>query len=207
MYSTHPSEFPDEPLPVMIDPTLLIIALLLLLIVGLGMFAWGRHAARTAAADEVEARKRILAHIRKAADKAVAAGPDEAHAKAAALRTAIREALGPVIAAGYPLGERYHRLDDILNRRRPREPDRREPEDAGEADTGPATHLNITHSTVIVAPGEGGDRDRGATGLAELRAAVQAIADHWREGGREAELADAQAALLRPKLPKAAPAH
>lgn len=203
MYSEHPSEFPLEKLPVMIDPTLLIALLLLLALVGLGAFllGFGVFADRSRERREEEARARILAHIRFAAQTAVNARADEVHAKGAALRNAIREAVGPVIDLGQGAGSPYRALSDALEgkpAKPPQTPAAKVSAQSGETGTG--GQINIGNAAVFVSGPDSAPRSvemPAESPVPRIRAAVQELADYWSEAARDRELRLAQDALIR----------
>ena len=106
MYSSHPSDFPAQPLPVMIDPILLILALLLVgLVVGAAAYFAGRRDGRRTAVDhDGKHREAIYKAIAKAAEAAMKASRHEVMAKGEALHAEIRRQLGDVLAVAAAVG-------------------------------------------------------------------------------------------------------
>ena len=101
MYSEHPSEFPLENLPVMIDPTLLIFGILLLIGAGVAGFLLGRHrnpkAVRYAS---LKHRLRLHEEIDKAVKEATGAPDSQIIHKAERLQRRVQSELGDVVALG-----------------------------------------------------------------------------------------------------------
>ena len=105
MYSEHPTEFPLEKLPVMIDPTLLVLAGLLFALVGLGGYVLGWRRGRGSATDrDGKHREAIYKAIAKAADAAMKASRHEVMARGEALHAEIQRKLGDALALSATAG-------------------------------------------------------------------------------------------------------
>ena len=211
MYSTHPSEFPSEPLPVMIDPTLLLFALLLLVIVGAGAYTLGQRTGHRAATDHGgKHREAIYKAIAKAADAAMTASRTEVMTRGEALHAAIQRRLGDVLV----MGATIRAADDL-----------RQALDghghatghgghgAGAAAFGPV--IFNSGKLVMAKPGDGDDHpprhdpaDHGGghgplshdETVTAVRRAIERFADHWSDkSARLNELRRAQIQLSPPR--------
>ena len=105
----------DEPLLLGLPPLLALILFLLLLAVASGFFFFGRwHVSRSGDNDAERAPDEIHRAILKASMAAMAASSDELRSRAKALRAAIEDHLGPVLAIGKGVNGPVKDLDAAL---------------------------------------------------------------------------------------------
>ncbi len=105
----------DEPLLLGLPPLLALILFLLLLAVAAGFFFFGRwHADQSGGADADRAPEEIHKAILHASMAAMAASSDELRSRAKALRAAIDDHLGPVLAVGKGVNGPVKDLDAAL---------------------------------------------------------------------------------------------
>lgn len=224
----YPLEFPVESAAPVLDPTLLVLAGLLVLALVIVAFccgSWWR--ARELGHSRAHVCEDIYDAIAKAADKAAGARRSEVTARCGDLVQVLERTLGPVIRLGGDLAHFHARLQAGLHSGAARKPpprpriDSHEPASAGVTNTIGA-HA-VVHQTFISGHGDGaadhgerghgehdgghdegkGGRDRDSVDLSTARAAALAFRDYWSERAeRLDDLRAAQKALLTHPAPR-----
>lgn len=216
----YPSDFPAEAAPPLLDPTLLLVLVLIVAaLVAVAFWLGQLHNARALAGQQARACAEIHDFVSRRCQAAMRAGRHEVTGQAAKLNEAIRQALGPLLDLGGPTATLAASLEAACHGRpveahadghEPAEGHGSEGETAGEA----STRVRIDRAENVIIQGgahdHGGDSGHGPKGPAgvdpaAVRAAVAAFSDHWSQPRIVEELKALQHRLNAPNLPKERP--
>ena len=205
----YPNEFPPEPPPPSVDPTLLLVLVLAGLALTLFAFLLGYWLGGSRREDPAGELRTIREEIDKALSKAQTATGEDVFPKARALSEEVRKRLEGVAIFGGPLHQHWTALARALDGSADHAHGRddhghgNDDHDAGGHETAAeaAGPISVSAGTVVIAnavsAGSGGHPPAHAPSHRDkVSAAVRAFAEWWKAPSNPEELKAAQADLL-----------